>query len=452
MSNKYDLIIIGGGPGGYVAGIRAGQLGLDTVLIDKRRIGGMCLNWGCIPSKALLESAKFYNKILEKSSEFGIEGIDKNNINFNWDKAIRRKNKIVKKLVKGVEYLLKKNNVDVVNGEAEISGENEVKLDNDTYTAKNIILATGSRPSTKPFHNLTKTKILEIDEFFGLKELPDSFIVYGGNPTACEMANMLSLAGKEVSIITPDEKLLPSLDSSLSDFMHKNLNKKRNIDIYYKRKLLKDGEDGIFADDDFVKGDVLLNCADRLPVLPETNDIEFELDNGFISINEYMQTSISHIYAIGDITGSIFAQTASAQGLNAVNHIKGVREPIDYNKLPVNIYTEPEIASVGFSEKEIKEKGIEYNEGTFPLTANGKALTEGFTEGFVKILSEKKYGEVIGVHIVAPNATDMINEAVTLMQLEGCVEDVANVIHTHPTISETFREASLVSIEKPIHI
>jgi len=446
---EFDLIIVGSGPAGYVAAIRAGQLGMTIALIEKESVGGMCLNWGCIPSKTLMESAKLFDKTT-KAATFGIDGIDKKALAFNWQKATGRKDRIVTRLVKGVEFLLKKNNVELITGEAKVTGPNKVSVGESEYSAKNIILATGSRPDKSWAGNVDPSKIIEIDNFYKVSEIGETFLVYGGGPSATEAAFMLRLIGKKVTIVTPEDSLMYMLDSSLTRFLADKF-KKIGITVYTGRELTKQGEGGVFAGDDFIECDTIINLANRTPVLPEISGTDITLDNGFVKIDEYMRTNVPTIYAVGDITGQITAHAGSAQGLAAVNHLAGIDEPLDYGKLPMNIYLDPEIASVGMTEEQLKDKNIEYKKGEFLLSANGKAMAEGTSEGFVKVLAETKYGEVMGVHIVAPGATDMIAEAVAIMQLEGTMEDVSHVIHAHPTISETILEASFKAMDRPIH-
>jgi len=244
---------------------------------------------------------------------------------------------------------------------------------------------------------------------------------------------------------------VPFMDNSLKEFITDKF-KKSAIKVYLNSEITKDGTDGVFIGDDFVECGLIINANNRMAVLPEFGGLEIELNEGFIKINEYMQTSNDNVYAAGDVSRQFFAQIASAQALSAVNHMAGIKEKLDYSKLPINMYTFPEIASVGATEEQLKEQGVEYKSGVFPLSVNGKAMIEGYTEGFVKVLYETKYGEVVGVHIVAAQATDMIAEAVMSMKLESTVDDVARVVHAHPTISETFLEASYVAADRPIHI
>lgn len=448
--DKRDVIIIGGGPGGYVAAIRAGQLGLKTTLIEKKHLGGMCLNWGCIPSKALIEDVRLFSRIAN-ADQFGIEGIDPEAVHFNWQKALQAKDRIVKKLVNGVRFLMKKNSVEVLNGEGVIEGPGKVRVGDAVLETRHIIIATGSRPGREELQAVNPNLIVETQDFFSMENLPETIAVAGGNPAACELASMLRMAGRNVSIITRDAELLPFLDSSLKTFVRDKF-KKIGIDVFTGREITGSGKGGIRLGKDFVRADVVLNSSDREPVLPRHENITLEYEAGFIRTDEHMRTAEEGIYAVGDVTGQIFAQTASAQGICAVNHIADIHAPVNYGKLPVNIYLDPEIASVGLSEEQAREAGIEFRIGRFPLTANGKALCEGNAEGFVKVIAEKKYGEVIGVHIAAARATDMIAEAVLSMKLESTLEDVAGVVHAHPTLNETFLEAGYEALDRPLHL
>jgi dihydrolipoamide dehydrogenase len=262
---------------------------------------------------------------------------------------------------------------------------------------------------------------------------------------------MLRYTGSKVTMVTESDSLIPFLDEEIRKFVMDKI-KKAGITVYTKSEITRDAEDGVYVGDNFVECDVILNAKRRRAVLPEMGELELEMNGHFLKINEYMQTSVPNVYAAGDVTKQFFAQVASAQARTAVNHMNDIKETLDYNKLPVNIYTDPEIAYVGFTEEQLKQKGIDYKVGKFPLSVNGKAMIEGETEGFVKVLSETKYGEVMGVHIVAADATDMIAEAVMAMRLESTVDELAHVVHAHPTISETFMEASYVATDSPIHI
>ncbi|MBI9053986.1 MAG: dihydrolipoyl dehydrogenase [Bacteroidales bacterium] len=449
---KYDLIIIGSGPAGYVAAIRAGQVGLRTAIIEKESIGGMCLNWGCIPSKAVIESAKLYNRILKDASDFGIDGIDNKKVSFDFNKATERANKIVGKLTNGIEFLLKKNGVEIIKGEAEITSEKTVTVNNRSLDAENIIISTGTYfPKIK---SKEKNLVVELKDLFADRKLPKNIVVYGINSTAIEMAQFFALIGKKVTLVVPGKRIMPMADEYLANYMIKTL-KKHKVNIIFETEIIS--TDKIYSDkklhlkDQVVDCDMILNAQTRKAVVPKSKPT-LELEDGFVRIDDNCMTSVDGIYAIGDVNGkSKFAHIASAQGLFVVNRLKGVTTELDLKKYPLNMYTVPEIAQIGRTEAELKEAKVDYKVSEFPLSANGKAMTEGTDEGFIRILSEVKYGEVLGVQIAAANATDLIAEATAFMQVESTVYDVAKTIHAHPTISEVFMEASQEAVDKAIH-
>jgi dihydrolipoamide dehydrogenase len=445
---EYDVIIIGSGPAGYVAAIRAGQVGLRTALVEKQDIGGMCLNWGCIPSKSIIESAKFFDR-LNQADEFGIDGIDMNKLSFNWDNARKRAKSIAKKLTGGVDYLLKKNGVEVIKGEAKITSQNSISVNNRSIDATNIIIATGSYPS-KLEADIPKDKIIELEYMYEEKELPNSVAVVGEGPVAVEMAQFFSMINKKVTLVSPSKQLIPFADQYLNDYIYNRLKKDKvemifedNIEGYKNGKLKVQGNE--------IEAEKVLNCSKRHGVIPSM-DIDIEIDQGSIKADEHLKTNYDNIYAIGDVNGkSYLAHVGSAQGLFAINDIKGIKEAMKLSNYPLNIYTNPEIAQVGLTEEELQNEGVNYKVSEFPLSANGKALIEGYKDGNIRLLSEKKYGEVLGVQIIAPNATDMISEASAFMQIESTVFDVSKVIHAHPTISEVFMEAGFDAVDKAIH-
>lgn len=449
----YDLIIIGSGPAGYVAAIRAGQMGLKTAIIEKNIIGGMCLNWGCIPSKAIMESAKLYNKIKKESARFGIDGIDKDTLSFNWDKAIKRSDGIVKKLTTGVGFLLKKNGVEVIEGEAKVISNNSVFVNNRTMEAKNIMIATGSK--SPKIESSIEGLVIDPKETFKSRELGNNIVVIGDTAVAIELAQAFNMIGKKVSVVVPADKLMPLADKYIVKNILAKL-KKDKIKLYFNFDL--NNLDEIYSDgklklgDDEVECDMIFNAKRRKAILP-VSEIEIPLDkDGYIAVDENCQTKIPNIYAVGDVNGlSYYAHVGSAQGMHVVNFIQGIKQKLDLKKYPLNMYTVPEAAQIGFTEDELIEQGYDYKVSEFPMSANGKALTEGNLEGFVRILSENKYGEVLGVQIMAPNATDMIAEASAYMELEATVYDIAQTVHAHPTISEVFMEAGFEAVGGAIH-
>ncbi len=449
----YDLIIIGSGPAGYVSAIRAGQMGLKTAIIEKNTIGGMCLNWGCIPSKAIMESAKLFNKISKDSSRFGIDGIDKKSLSFNWNKAIKRSDGIVKKLTTGVGFLLKKNGVEIVEGEAKILSNNSISVNNRTMEAKNIMISTGSKSPI--INSSVNGLVIEPKDAFKNHELGNNIVVVGETPVAIELAQAFNMMGKKASIIVPSDDLMPFADKYIVNKILAKLKKDR-IKVYFNYDL--NNLDEIYSDgkltlgEDVIACDMIYNAKRRKAIIPES-DIDILLDeNAYIAVDENCQTNIPNIYAVGDVNGlSYYAHIGSAQGMHVVNHIQGIKQKLDLKKYPLNMYTVPEAAQIGLTEDEIKEKGYDYKISEFPMSANGKALTEGTMEGFVRILSENKYGEVLGVQIMAPNATDMIAEASAYMELEATVYDIAQTVHAHPTISEVFMEAGFEAVGGAIH-
>jgi dihydrolipoamide dehydrogenase len=444
----YDVIIIGAGPAGYVAAIRAAQVGMKAVVIEKKYLGGMCLNWGCIMTKSLIESAKLYDRI-KTADSFGIDGIDKKKLSFNWDKSLKRADKVVKKLTAGVGYLFKKNAVDLIMGEAIITSPTTVSVDNRSIEGKYILIATGSYPE-----KMKAVKCTEVEELNTIKELPDNIAVIGKGGTAIEIAQFFNLIDKKVSFIPSDDNIIPGMDDFLKDYIIKRMKSDKisyqapatsNQKMEYKDGKLKVGEITIEAD-------MIVNCSWRKAILPKTN-IDIELtEDGYIKTNENLQTSHPNIYAIGDVNGkSYLAHVASAQGIWVVNNLKGIKNVFNLRLYPYNLYTNPEIAQIGMTEQEVIKAGLDYKVSQFPLTANGRAQTEDATEGMIRMLSDKHYGEVLGVQIIAHNATDLIAEASAYMQLEGTIYDVAQTIHAHPTISEIFVEAGFDAIDKAIN-
>ena len=445
---EYDLVIIGSGPAGYVAGIRAGQVGLKTIIIEKDAIGGMCLNWGCIPSKAILESAKKFASLADLAA-FGVDGIDQSQISFNWKKARQRSTRIVRRLTKGVEYLLKKNGVEIVSGTATIAGANSVNVDGQQYKTNNILIASGSLPATIPYE-ISDKKIVTINELFQLDQLPEFPAIIGVNAHAVELAQFFSMIGKATTLIVPGERILPDLDEYVAKDLMKIL-KKSGINIVIDPQTVSSSDSNLISGDEKYQYDMVINATNRTAVLPGS-DINLELTDGFINVNEYLQSNLKNIYAVGDVNGrSGYAHTASAQGLHAVNVISGIAEEYNFRRFPINIYTKPEIAQIGLTEADAKLADIDYNISEFTLTANGKALIEGTTEGYIRLISEKQYGEVLGVQIMSANATDLIAEASVLLQLESTVFDLAKTIHAHPTVSEIFMESGFAAFDQPIH-
>ena len=388
--------------------------------------------------------------MVTEAAAFGVDGIDINQVTFNWQTARKRSERIVKRLTKGIGYLLKKNGVEIVEGFAAINNRNSVSVANRLLDTKHIIIATGSRPLAL---NLPAPKELAagIEEFLDMTTLPERPVVAGNGPHAIELAQFFNLVGKEVKLAVPDPYLAPRLDSRISSHIAKMF-KKAKIEMFDLHEITGYEDGALLAADRRIPCDRIINASERKAVIPESGE-PFALDEGFIKVDEFLRTSIDGIFAVGDVNGRCnLAHTASAQGLHAVNVINGIQKPFDFSAYPLNVYTYPEIAQVGMTEAEIKRLDIPYKVNEFPLSANSKALIEGHIDGFIRMLSDKKYGEVLGVQIVAEHATDMISEAALLMTMEGTIYDVAQTIHAHPTVSEIYMEAGFDAFDQPVHI
>lgn len=472
MAQEYDLVILGGGTGGYVAAIRASQLGLKTAIVEKGKLGGTCLHNGCIPSKALLRSAEVY-ATAKHSEDFGVMTSD---VSINFGKVQERKNKIVDQLHKGVQHLMKQGKIDVYEGTGRILGPSifspmpgtiSVEMnngeENEMLIPKNVIVATGSRPRTLPGLDIDGELVMTSDEALALEEVPSSIIIVGGGVIGIEWASMLSDFGADVTVIEYADRIIPTEDKEISKEMQR-LMKKKGVKIVTGAKVLPEtlqkGEGVTISAE--VKGSQKEFSAEKLLVSVgrqantegigiENTDIQIE--KGFIAANEYFQTKESHIYAIGDVIGGLqLAHVASHEGIVAVEHIAGQNpSPIDYSLVSKCIYSSPEAASVGLTEDEAKEKGHNVKTGKFSFRAIGKALVFGESDGFVKIVADKDTDDILGVHMIGPHVTDMISEAGLARVLDATPWEVAHTIHPHPTLSEAIGEAALAVDGKAIH-
>lgn len=457
--NEFDILVIGGGPGGYVAAIKAAQLGAKVGLVEKEAIGGVCLNWGCIPTKAMLKSAKVY-KMMKHSESYGITIDDPNLIKANLPMMVKRKDDVVKKLTGGVKTLLKKNGVTVFDGFAEVINPKTVKVDGQTLTTKHLVLATGASPIIPPIpgvkESLEKGIILTSKEILALTDMPKSLVIIGGGVIGVEFATMFSSIGVKVTIIERLEGILMNVDEEIRTAYTKIL-KKENIDLHLSSSVVEVKNNEVIYEKDGVKqaivADKILMSVGMKPNTKGIEKLNLEMNKSGVVVNDYMETNVRGVYAIGDLNGKMMlAHVASAQGIVAVENIMGKPSKIDYRRVPAGIYGSPEIAYVGYTEQELKRDGKKYKSSKFPISANGKALAEGESEGFVKVLIDPKYGEILGMHILAQNATDIIAEAVVTMELEGTVHEVAKAIHPHPTLSEIMMEVAHGAVSKPIHI
>lgn len=455
------IIILGGGPGGYVAAIRAAQLGAQVTVVEKNMLGGTCLNRGCIPTKALVATAECLAK-LKAAEEFGIK-IDGYSVNL--PQMMERKNKVVEKLITGIQFLFKKNKVKLITGTGKLVSPTQVEVvkpdgSKETLAGDAIIIATGSEPATIAALGYDGEKVYTSNEALQPSTVPQRLLIIGGGVIGCEFACIFHELGAQVTIVDIMPTILPMQDQDVSRLMQSTL-KRRGINIKTKAKIgevRKTAEQVVVVmenGEELAADQVLISIGRSLNSqglgLPE---VGVKLgEKGEVTVNEYLQTNIPNIYAIGDITNKIqLAHVASAQGLVAVEHIMGNTSRINYDVIPSCIYTLPEVAGVGITTQAAKEQGLEFASAKFPFLANGKALAMGEAEGFVKIIADPKTGKVLGVHIVGPHATDLIAEAALAMENGITVGQLAGTVHAHPTLAEALMEAAEAINGKAIHI
>lgn len=472
MATDYDLVILGGGTGGYVAAIRASQLGLKTAIVEKGKLGGTCLHKGCIPSKALLRSAEVLATV-KKGEEFGVETTD---VKLNFLNVQKRKQAIVDQLHQGVQQLMKKGKIDIYEGFGRILGPSifspmpgtiSVEMnngeENEMLIPKNVMIATGSRPRSLDGLDIDGEYILSSDEALELTKLPQSIMIVGGGVIGIEWASMLSDFGVDVTLIEYADRILPTEDKEISKEMNRLMTKK-GVKIYTSTKVLPETlnkENGVTIQAES-KGEEKEFSAEKMLVSvgrkPNVEGIglentEIQIEEGYINTNKFYQTKESHIYAIGDVIGGLqLAHVASHEGIIAVEHMAGKNPlPMDHALISKCIYSSPEVASVGYTEDEAKEKGYNVKLGKFPFKAIGKALVYGESDGFVKLVVDKETDDILGVHMIGPHVTDMISEAGLAMVLDATPWEVSHTIHPHPTLSEVMGEAALAVDGKAIH-
>ncbi len=449
---QYDLVVIGAGPGGYVAAIRAAQLKMKVALIDKRKeLGGTCLNVGCIPSKALLQATEEFHRIQTQAAELGIlvkeSGMD-------FDKMMQRKEKVVGALVNGVAGLVKKNGVEVIEGEAELVSSTEVKVGDQIIEAKSIILANGSESIELPMLPFDEERVVSSTGALSLKKLPEKLCVIGAGVIGVELASVYARLGSKVTVIELLDQICTPLDLAAAKQLQKSL-EKLDVTFHLKTKLTKgEVKDKVHLTAEGVteEADVVLVAVGRKPN-SRGLDSKVELGKrGDVIVDGAFQTSLPNVYAIGDlIDGPMLAHRASEEAVVLVESLAGHRSKIDYMTIPNVIYTHPEVATVGLSEEEAKASNIDPLIGTFHLRANARARTSLAGDGFVKVVGDKKTGRLLGVHIVAPHASEMIGEAVLGIKKRVTVEEIANLPHAHPTLSESLKEAALNALGRTIH-
>lgn len=456
-----DIVILGGGPGGYVAAIEAAKQDAKVVLIEKENLGGTCLNWGCIPTKALVRSSEVY-ELVKNSEEYGIF---KSSTSFDFAKIMERKNNVVRELVGGIDYLLSKNNITVFRGNGEILDKNMVfvreKNKEITINTKNIIIATGSKAFVPPIKGVESKNILTSKDMLSLNELPKKIVIVGGGVIGMEFAFICNALDAEVSVVEFAEDILIALDEDIRNEI-REIAIEKGIKIYTRSKVeeIIDTEEGksivVFDKEGkkgYITGDKVLMSVGRIPFYGDIDleklGIELNERPKGIKVNSKMQTTVDNIYAIGDVTNIIqLAHVASHQGIVAVENILGKNVEADYSTVPSAIFTNPEIASVGITEKVANEKGISVNIGNFPFGANGKALTLGERRGFVKVIAEETTGIILGGSIIGPHATDLIHEIAVAIKNKLTVEQVVDTIHAHPTTAEAVHEALLATTPK----
>ena len=463
--DKYDIVVIGSGPGGYVTAIRASQLGFNTAIIEKESLGGICLNWGCIPTKALLKSAEVYN-YLKKSDDYGISA---ENINSNFEKVIQRSRNVAGTMSKGVNFLMKKNKIKVFTGSASINSDKSITIEKNNeevnkITAKYVIIATGARSREIPSLKQNGINIIGYRKAMTLEKQPKEIIIVGSGAIGIEFAYFYNSLGSKVTVVEYMPRITPVEDEDISKELEKIL-KKQGVNIMTSTELIeskandksvsvkiKNSKDEIIE----FEANVVLSAVGIKSNIENIGleNIGIKVENDKISVDDFYKTNVEGFYAIGDVvSGPALAHVASAEGITCVENIKGLNtSPIDYNNIPGCTYCKPEIASVGFTEKQAIDNGYEIKVGKFPFSASGKAQSSGTPEGFVKVIFDAKYGEWLGCHMIGSNVTEMISEAVVGRKLETTGHEILKAVHPHPTLSEAVMEAVADAYGEVIHL
>lgn len=462
--DKYDVIVIGSGPGGYVTAIRASQLGFNTAIVEKESLGGVCLNWGCIPTKALLKSAEVYN-YLKKSEDYGISA---ENVSSDFDKVINRSRSVADTMSKGVNFLMKKNKITVIKGHATINSDKTITIQDkkDSYiiSGSHVIIATGAR--SREINSLVQNgkNIIGYREAMTLEKQPKDLIIVGSGAIGVEFAYFYNSLGTNVTLVEYLPKIAPLEDDDISKELQKIL-KKQGVKIMTSSELI-DSEANNDKVDVKIKdpnGEIINMTADVVlsAVGIKSNieglgleNLEIETEKDKILVNDFYKTNVDGFYAIGDVVnGPALAHVASAEGITCIEKIKGMSvNPLDYGNIPGCTYCKPEIASVGLTEKQAIENGFDIKIGKFPFTASGKAQSSGNSEGFVKVIFDSKYGEWLGCHMIGSNVTEMISEAVVGRKLETTGHEILKAVHPHPTLSEAVMEAVADAYDEVIHL
>ncbi|MDK9699867.1 MAG: dihydrolipoyl dehydrogenase [bacterium] len=461
---NYDLIVIGSGPGGYEAAIRASQLGLKTAVVEEKHLGGICLNWGCIPTKALLKSAETF-KLLAHVNDYGLSV---ENPKYDWKAIIARSRKVADMSMRGVQFLFKKNKLEHLQGRGAVSGKNEVSVTaadgtKKAYTAKFIMVATGARTRELPTIKLDHKKVIGSHEAMSLPEQPKSLVVIGGGAIGSEFAYFYNAFGTKVTQLEMLPRLVPAGDTELGDLLTKSF-QKQGIDVKVNAmvKSVEPTKDGVKVTWTTNGKDEAIDADVALMAIGVTGNVEnlgletlgIAIEKGAIKVNKDYQTALPNIYAIGDCIGSPWlAHTASAEGIHAIEHMAGNKpHHIDYDSMPAVTYCQPQFASIGLTEQQCIDKGLKIKIGRFPFSANGKARAAGETEGMVKVIFDEKYGELLGAHILGHDAGELLSELIIAKSSESTGHLIHHTIHSHPTLSEAIKEAAGVAYGVAINI
>ena len=465
---NYDVVIIGSGPGGYVAAIRCAQLGMKTAIVEKYDVlGGTCLNVGCIPSKALLDSSELF---YEAKKDFKTHGIELTDLKVNLPQMMKRKEEVVKHTCDGVAFLMKKNKIDVHHGVGSFTDKNTINIvdkneKKNTVIADKVIIATGSKPALLPFIKLDKKRIITSTEALNLMQVPKHMIVIGGGVIGLELGSVFARLGAKISVVEFLDSIIPTMDKTMGKELQKSL-RKLGFDFYLSHKVFEvtstarqvtlkaeNAKKEILE----LKGDYCLVSIGRKPYTDNLglDRLGIKTDQqGRIEVNDRLQTQVDTIYAIGDvIKGPMLAHKAEEEGIYVAEQLAGQKPHINYLLIPGVVYTWPEVASVGYTEEQLKEKGREYKSGSFPFSASGRARASMDTDGLVKVLADMETDEILGIHIIGPRAADMIAEGVVAMEYRAAAEDIARMSHAHPTFTEAIREACLAATEnRALHL
>ena len=463
MAQSFDVAVIGGGPGGYVAAIRAAQLKLKTVVIERDKLGGVCLNWGCIPTKALLKNAEIFDK-LKHGAEWGIKV---ENPQFDFGRIIKRSRDVADQMSSGIDFLMRKNKITAINGEARITKDKKIHVKReggeDTIEAKHIIVATGARPKSLPGVEIDKDRVISSRQAMSLNAVPKTLTVVGAGAIGSEFAYFYAVLGTKVTVIEYMDRILPIEDHESSKVVSRAFQKsgmkiitgaavekveksKNKTKVTYK----KDGKEHTVESERTLMAIGVTGNVENVGI----EDLGVEIVKGHIKTDDMYRTNVEGIYAIGDVIGPPWlAHVASAEGVVCIDNIAGLEpQPVDYDNVPGCTYCQPQVASVGLTEHQAKEQGLEYKVGTFPFRASGKAVASSEADGMVKIIFGKRWGEILGAHIVGSEATEMIAEICLARSMEATLEDIHHTIHAHPTLSEAIMEAAGAAEEMAIHI